>query len=214
MHTRMGSQAGSASVFVRKAADALQAALALEGSGDDDGAFALYQDAIRDLTCAAAFETRGAAFTEAQRGSIAVIKSRRAQLERRLQAGTRVAARDTVQHVSRADHPQPSLAPEISAPQGSKPTQGPAHPASDTSLDAPILGHEKIKSLLREAIILPQLLPQVFHGLRTPLRTLLLHGPPGTVNAVTYCHQLVSLGEIPRDLCVAARRARRCLRDP
>ncbi len=143
----MGSQAGSASVFVRKATDVLQAALALEGSGDGDGAFALYSDAIRDLTCAAAFEQRGSAFTEAQRGSIVVIQSRRAQLERRLQARTGVARR-TPQQLGRA---QVSLAPELTAPQG------PTRPASDTSLDAPILGHEKIKSLLREAIILPQL---------------------------------------------------------
>ena len=181
----MGSQAVGASVFVRKAADALQAALALEGSGDDGGALALYQDATRDLTCAAAFETRGAAFTEAQRGSIAVIKSRRAQLERRLQADTGIVAGGIPQQLGQ---PQPSLASEPSVPQGSKPTQGPARVASDLSLDAPILGHEKIKVLLREAIILPQLLPQVFNGLRTPLRTLLLHGPPGTVNNIPPCH--------------------------
>ena len=184
----MGSQAGSASVFVLKAADALQAALALEGCehGDDELAAAdqRYQDAIRDLSCAAAFETRGAAFTAAQRSSIAVLKSRRAQLERRLGGGS-VAARDTPQAREQLQV-QPALAPQLPPPQGSK------RLSSDTSLDAPILGHENILSLLREAIILPQLLPHVFNGLRTPLRTLLLHGPPGTVNGPCHRHAIAA----------------------
>ena len=103
----MGSQAVGASVFVRKAADALQAALALESRGDEDelaAAVQRYQDAISDLTCAAAFENRGEHFTDAQRGSIAVIKARRAQLESRL-AGNSVGARDAPQQRGqRLDH--------------------------------------------------------------------------------------------------------------
>lgn len=182
----MASQAGGASVFVLKAADALQAALALEGGehGDDELAAAdqRYQDAIRELSCAAAFETRGAAFTAAQRGSIAVLKSRRVQLERRLGGGS-VPARDTPQ---RGEQLPPALVPQLPSPQDSK------RLSSDTSLDAPILGHENILSLLREAIILPQLLPQVFNGLRTPLRTLLLHGPPGTVNGLCHRHAIAA----------------------
>ena len=136
---------------------------------------------------AAAFEnneTWGAAFTAAQRGSIAVLKSRRAQLERRLGGGS-VAARDTPQAREQLQV-QPALAPQLPPPQGSK------RLSSDTSLDAPILGHENILSLLREAIILPQLLPHVFNGLRTPLRTLLLHGPPGTVNGPCHRHAIAA----------------------
>ena len=182
---------GSASVFVRKAADALQAALALEGraggaggggGGDNDDELAAasqrYQDAIRDLTCAAAFETRGTSFTDAQRGSIAVIKARLAQLDR-----------DTAQRRNQ----QQSTLPQLPAPPGSKLTRGTTQPSSDVSLDAPVLGYTAIQSVLREAVLMPQLLPQVFSGLRTPLRTLLLHGPPGTVNAPNYPTYLITL---------------------
>ena len=144
----MGSQAGSASVFVLKAADALQAALALEGGehGDDELAAAdqRYQDAIRDLSCAAAFETRGAAFTAAQRSSIAVLKSRRAQLERRLGGGS-VVARDTPQR-----REQLQLAPQLHPlppPQGLR--EGPMTPPRDdpwAGSRAPVLGRLSTRS--------------------------------------------------------------------
>jgi len=141
----MGSQAGSASVFVLKAADALQAALALEGGehGDDELAAAdqRYQDAIRDLSCAAAFETRGAAFTAAQRSSIAVLKSRRAQLERRLGGGS-VVARDTPQR-----REQLQLAPQLHPlppPQGLR--EGPMTPPRDDPGRAPVLGRLSTRS--------------------------------------------------------------------
>ena len=78
---------------------------------------------------AAAFEnneTWGAAFTAAQRGSIAVLKSRRAQLERRLGGGS-VVARDTPQR-----REQLQLAPQLHPlppPQGLR--EGPMTPPRD-----------------------------------------------------------------------------------
>ena len=78
---------------------------------------------------AAAFEnneTWGAVFTAAQRGSIAVLKSRRAQLERRLGGGS-VVARDTPQR-----REQLQLAPQLHPlppPQGLR--EGPMTPPRD-----------------------------------------------------------------------------------
>ena len=43
-----------------------------------------------------------------------------------------------------------------------------------------ILGMENVKQILREIIILPQIRPDIFTGLRTPPKGLLLFGPPGT----------------------------------
>lgn len=36
------------------------------------------------------------------------------------------------------------------------------------------------KRILKEAIVMPLLLPQLFSGLTQPSRGVLLHGPPGT----------------------------------
>jgi SpoVK/Ycf46/Vps4 family AAA+-type ATPase len=43
-----------------------------------------------------------------------------------------------------------------------------------------IIGMNDLKQILREIIILPQIRPDIFTGLRTPPKGLLLFGPPGT----------------------------------
>ena len=42
-----------------------------------------------------------------------------------------------------------------------------------------IFGLESAKKVLREAVILPNLRPDIFTGLRAPPRGVLLFGPPG-----------------------------------
>jgi len=39
---------------------------------------------------------------------------------------------------------------------------------------------DKIKQIIKEAIILPSLRPDIFNGLRAPISGILLFGPPGT----------------------------------
>lgn len=43
-----------------------------------------------------------------------------------------------------------------------------------------IAGHDEAKGLLREAVVLPLVYPQLFSHGRQPWRCILLHGPPGT----------------------------------
>ena len=42
------------------------------------------------------------------------------------------------------------------------------------------MGLDEAKRLLKEAIILPQKYPQLFTGLRSPWKSVLLYGTPGT----------------------------------
>eukprot|EP00804_Cyclotella_cryptica_P004832 CCRYP_004906-RA/>CCRYP_004906-RA protein AED:0.31 eAED:-0.05 QI:0/0.5/0/0.66/1/1/3/0/519 len=43
-----------------------------------------------------------------------------------------------------------------------------------------VVGSEDVKRLIKEAIILPRKYPELFRGLRSPWKSILLHGPPGT----------------------------------
>lgn len=43
-----------------------------------------------------------------------------------------------------------------------------------------IAGLDNVKRLLKEAVILPALLPEAFTGIRSPWKSVLLFGPPGT----------------------------------
>lgn len=43
-----------------------------------------------------------------------------------------------------------------------------------------VVGLTSAKSLLKEAVVMPVLYPQFFHGMLTPWRGVLLYGPPGT----------------------------------
>ena len=43
-----------------------------------------------------------------------------------------------------------------------------------------IAGLEEPKKLLKEAVILPLIMPEFFKGIRRPWKGLLMHGPPGT----------------------------------
>ena len=43
-----------------------------------------------------------------------------------------------------------------------------------------VIGSDDVKRLLKEAIILPRKYPELFKGLRSPWKSILLHGPPGT----------------------------------
>lgn len=41
-------------------------------------------------------------------------------------------------------------------------------------------GLKQAKDLLQEAVVLPQLIPDYFQGIRRPWRGILMFGPPGT----------------------------------
>lgn len=60
--------------------------------------------------------------------------------------------------------------PKLQTPRWKKPSQ----------LDGDIVGLGAVKQVLREAMFLPVLQPQLFTGQRQPWRALLLFGPPGT----------------------------------
>ena len=42
-----------------------------------------------------------------------------------------------------------------------------------------VIGLSEVKNILEESIILPNLRPDIFMGIRSPARGILLYGPPG-----------------------------------
>ena len=151
--------------FLAQAAATLEAALALEAR--KGGAVALekaYGEAVQAVQYASAFEDRGAAFQAAQDGVVEVLRSRIDQL----------------QSAAAAAPPPPPAAADAgpaAAPAGGDPISA----LSDLSLDS-VVGLDDTKAVLREIILLPLQHPQLFRpgSIRSPLRTVLLSGPPGT----------------------------------
>ena len=153
----------SARDFLAQAAATLEAALALEAR--QGGAVALekaYGEAVQAVQYAMAFEDRGAAFERAQEGVVEVLRSRIDQLQSAAAA---------------APAPPPAAADAGTAAAGGDPTSA----LSDLSLDS-VVGLDDTKAVLREIILLPLQHPQLFRpgSIRSPLRTVLLSGPPGT----------------------------------
>ena len=153
----------SARDFLAQAAATLEAALAMEGR-QQGGAVALekaYSEAVQAVQYASAFEDRGAAFQAAQDGVVEVLRSRIDQLQSAAAAAPAAA----------------DAGPAAAAPAGGDPISA----LSDLSLDS-VVGLDDTKAVLREIILLPLQHPQLFRpgSIRSPLRTVLLSGPPGT----------------------------------
>ena len=177
-----------AQASVAQACAALRAGLALEGRGAGGAADAqhVYGSAIQHVRMAHAFEGRGQSFSEAEQGVLVVLNSRLAQF------------------AAPPPPPQPPAAGAAAAAAAAAPA-GSADEEEEAA--AAIIGHDAVKAVLREVVLLPLLLPQVFQGplrvsthaaptappywqqgcfltdcsrTQTPLRTVLLHGPPGT----------------------------------
>ena len=179
---------------LKELADAVEVASELDEEQDDRScALRAYADALHACSVAKVFETEETRQQNIE-GFACVLRLRLSQLQDKFQqqAAQALGARPTSRSTrtgadSHLDDPCDSAAvPGHRLPylgvSGSKDgcLVEPCELNQVPQREHAIVGHEEITEMLAETIILPQKRPDLFTGIRQPLRTILLHGPAGS----------------------------------